>query len=319
MKHISVVIILILIPIYVLSVFVTFVFAPTTNYEIEEIKKQNTKITFVGDMMFDRYVRDKAEQNGYDAIFNNIKNVFHESDVLVGNLEGPITTFTPVSRPLDRSVNHYRFTFATSVAPALVSSGFNAIFLANNHIQNFGKDGYEQTKKILTENKIGFFGSPDDSYTPWRYATGTKHVVMYAFDTWHARDVETITQKITDEPNEYFVVVYAHWGDEYESEPNAGQIDIAHQFIDSGADIVIGSHSHVIQSKENYKGKWIYYSLGNFVFDQYFNDVVTCGAVITIEIKDDNTYTVNENFSELRRDGTTKVSTCMKEVPLKKE
>jgi poly-gamma-glutamate synthesis protein (capsule biosynthesis protein) len=104
--------------------------------------------------------------------------------------------------------------------------------------------------------------------------------------------------------------VYAHWGDEYEKKPNSGQREFAHRLVDAGADLVIGSHPHVVQTKELYNDKWIYYSLGNFVFDQYFNDSVRCGAVVTVSLNPDLSYTTEEYFVELVRDGTTKRSDC---------
>jgi poly-gamma-glutamate synthesis protein (capsule biosynthesis protein) len=300
----------------VLGAFVSFVFAPTREYKIEEIRKDVLDIVFVGDMMFDRYVRIKAETNGYGAIFEDVEDAFTDSDLLVGNLEGPITTFTPVSKPNGSGIDHYRFTFATTVAKTLKDVGFSTVFLANNHIQNFGAEGITQTKENLKTWDVDYFGAPDEPYEPYRFASGSQQIVMYAFDTWHSRDVSILQNKIKDEKEDTFVIVYTHWGDEYVTVPNKGQIEIAHTFVDAGADFVVGSHPHVVQSKEFYKDKWIYYSLGNFVFDQYFNKNVICGAMTRITIEEDNSYTVSETFTELHRDGTTRKSTCLTEVPL---
>ena len=111
-----------------------------------------------------------------------------------------------------------------------------------------------------------------------------------------------------------YTVVYTHWGDEYELIPNGGQIDLAHQFVDSGADIVIGTHPHVIQSKEVYKGAYIYYSLGNFIFDQYFNEDVRCGAVITFNLDEEGIISVEEEFIYLDPVKISSFSNCRAQV-----
>ncbi len=295
------------IPFYVVGSFVSYMFTPKND--VQE-KSDVVTVSFVGDMMFDRYVREQAEKNGYDDIFSKTLPLFLNTDVLLGNLEGPITNFKTVSDWRNVDANHYKFTFATSVAKTLSNVGFNVVFLSNNHILNFGTKGLSQTKQWLTENDVAYVGAPDEAYTPWRYATGTTKIAVYAFDMWYSRDVDKIVSKIKSESNDTFVIVYAHWGDEYEKRPNVGQVKIAHRFIDVGADFVVGSHPHVVQTKEYYNGKWIYYSLGNFVFDQYFSGDVMCGGVVSVSIKPNMSYEVKESFAKLLRDGTTEKSDC---------
>lgn len=316
MRHISTGLIVAGIPLYVLFAFVADVFAPTNVPDSPP--EETLRISFVGDMMFDRYVRAKATKHGYDAVMRNTAPLFEETTILIGNLEGPITDFPPVSDWKDTGPNHYRFTFATTVAETLHNTGFSAVSLANNHILNFGDVGFEQTKHWLTEHKVGYFGGHDTLYEPWRYASGSVSVAVFAFDPWYARDAEELSHRISLESDNSFVVVYAHWGDEYEPTPNGGQKELAKQFVDAGADVVVGSHPHVVQTKEEYKGKWVYYSLGNFVFDQYFNDAVQCGAVITLTVEKDGRYDVAERFITLARDGTTEIGSCMEHVPLEK-
>jgi poly-gamma-glutamate synthesis protein (capsule biosynthesis protein) len=80
------------------------------------------------------------------------------------------------------------------------------------------------------------------------------------------------------------VIVYPHWGPEYELFPSSNQVLLARQFIDAGADIVLGAHPHVVQPIEVYKGKLIVYSLGNFVFDQQFSNAVKNGLGVGLVI-----------------------------------
>lgn len=308
------VVIFLLVPLYVLGVFAFHTFIPRSSKE-EAVQQQSLQLLFVGDMMFDRYIRERHHGTDYVQVLENTYNLFTGHDVVVGNLEGPITTFASVSDWRDGSPNHFKFTFATSVAQTLRTAGFTEVSLANNHTLNFGNEGLTQTKKWLSQNGLRHFGSPDERYEPLRFASSTPQITLYAFDSWYANDIEIIEKKIQSEATSTFVVVYAHWGDEHESKPNAGQKEFAHRFVDAGADFIVGSHPHVIQSKELYKDVWIYYSLGNFVFDQYFNREVTCGAVISLSLHEDLQYDITEHFIELERDGTTKISTCLEQVP----
>lgn len=73
-----------------------------------------------------------------------------------------------------------------------------------------------------------------------------------------------------------------HWGEEYSTKPNELQKKLAHSFIDAGADMVIGAHPHVVQTNEIYKGKHIYYSLGNYIFDQWFRPEVKKGLGVEV-------------------------------------
>ena len=91
------------------------------------------------------------------------------------------------------------------------------------------------------------------------------------------------------------VILYAHWGIEYDSALNGVIKNLAHEFINAGADLIIGAHPHVIQSVEEYQGKKIYYSLGNFVFDQYFSEAVRQGLAVIVKI---NNQTKQLDFEE---------------------
>lgn len=316
MHHIPSLAAILLVPIYVLGVFAFDVFIPNTPEETPQ--NQSVQLSFVGDMMFDRYVRERHDSTDYASVLGSVLPLFAGSDVVIGNLEGPITTFAPVSDWRDGGPNHYKFTFATSVASTLRTAGFTGVSLANNHSMNFGSEGLVQTKHWLTQNNLRYLGAPDELYVPLRSASSTPHIALYAFDPWYAKDAGALEEQLRTEPEDTFVVVYAHWGDEYDKTPNAGQKEFAHRFIDAGADFVVGSHPHVIQTKELYNDKWIYYSLGNFVFDQYFNKDVTCGAVLTLTLDEALHYEINERFIELARDGTTKMSDCAERVAQEK-
>lgn len=99
---------------------------------------------------------------------------------------------------------------------------------------------------------------------------------------YDAGTMEVVTEITALRPACYRVVVFAHWGDEYTPVANAQQIAAAHSFVDAGADLVIGAHPHVVQNVEVYKGKAIFYSLGNFMFDQDFSWATTHGLAVRV-------------------------------------
>lgn len=273
------------------------------------------RLIFVGDMMFDRYIRQKAEENGYEAILKGFKETFQNADFVVGNLEGPITSYNSISKYTRFGDNgHFSFTFDPYVAKILKEFNIHVLDLGNNHIQNFGMEGIEETRKYLNEENLSYFGDPHGA----KSILYTVQDTTFAFISFNQFGQDSVEQTVHDinKTDADFVIVFAHWGNEYETIPNQFQVDAAHAFIDNGADLVIGAHPHVIQSKEYYKGKYIYYSLGNFVFDQYFQDDVLCGLVLHVEAKKDKELILRETFSKLEKNGTTVPSTCMSEVPV---
>jgi poly-gamma-glutamate synthesis protein (capsule biosynthesis protein) len=303
---------LILIPLYVVIVMFLHMLTPPPVVTAVDA----AELVFVGDMMFDRYIRERAEISGYTSVLAKTKTLYSDADLLIGNLEGPITSFEPVADWRRGGAQHYTFTFATTVATSLAQDGFDAVLLSNNHTLDFGTDGANQTLELLAEAGIGYAGAPQAVYTPWRSTLNGVPVALFAYSTRFTDDTDELVGRIRGVPADTFVVVYAHWGDEYESIPNRGQRDLARRFIDAGAHLVVGAHPHVVQSKEQYNGAWIYYSLGNYVFDQYFSDAVRCGLVLSVDVAPDLTYTTSESFVELARDGTTVPSTCMDTVPV---
>jgi len=318
MSHRTTRFIIVGVPLYVFFAFSTHALAPIWErvvHRTPEPVPQPITLTFVGDMMFDRFIREKATVHGYDAILADTRTLFASSTYVFGNLEGPITSFAPVSDYRDGGPNHYRFTFATATAPLLADYRFGAVTLSNNHILNFGSEGLAQTKEWLLRSGVGYVGAPDDPYTPWRTATSGYSIAVYAYSPWHTDSTDTLLARIASESGSTTVVVLAHWGEEYDSQPNAQEIALAHRLVDAGADLIVGSHPHVVQHKEHYAGVPIYYSLGNFVFDQYFSPAVRCGAVVSYTLLPDSTATTTEAFIDLSQNSTTRPGTCLTTVP----
>jgi poly-gamma-glutamate synthesis protein (capsule biosynthesis protein) len=242
-------------------------------------------------MMFDRGVRVQADKIGYENIFGPATTSIQNHDITIANLEGPITSFKSKLVNLSgKAIPGFQFTFDNKTAPALKNVGIDIVSLANNHTDNFGQEGLKQTRNILSENDIKYFGSPTNN--PEYMATTTcVNDICIGIIGWHEfsyKNDEFVLSKIKEmRPIVDYLVVYPHWGTEYQTKPNKKQIQLAHDWIDAGADGVIGHHPHVVQSVEIYKDKYIFYSLGNFIFDQYFSFNTTHGIGVSVEIYKD--------------------------------
>lgn len=275
-------------------------------------------IAFVGDMMFDRHIRELAngQEDGYDYLLEEMTDTLNSFDVVVANLEGPVTSYPTKATYNQSDPNHYVFTFSPEIVSTLKKNNIRAVNLGNNHIHNFGEGGIRQTTDFLEKDGIGYFGGPVEKDVLVG-EIGDISIGFVSFNQFLNPDKEKTLEDIQSiEDNTNFIVVYTHWGEEYEEAPNVYQRELAHSFIDAGADVVIGSHPHVVQQKEEYMGKMIYYSLGNFVFDQYFNEEVRCGGLVVLKIvKDKEDYSIQEFFTYLNSTGQTTLSSCKDSIP----
>lgn len=253
-------------------------------------KAKDIHILFGGDLMLDRSIRSIANKNGYDYILSNLTDFFINKDLVVLNLEGPITSNKSVSiNSKIGSTSNYIFTFEPIVTDTLLRNNIKLVNIGNNHMLNMGISGLAETKDNLFKNDISYFGNIDmgESYV---YKTDIDGIEL-SFINYNEfiNDGLTTTMDQIEKANETdFIIVYAHWGQEYVKTATMNQVSLAHQFIDAGADLVIGTHPHVIQNSEVYKDKYIYYSLGNFVFDQYFSPDTKKGLLVDMIINTSN-------------------------------
>jgi gamma-polyglutamate biosynthesis protein CapA len=252
--------------------------------------KKGGSMLFVGDMMFDRTIRSVAEVRGGDHFFSCVADYARGFDAVVGNLEGPITANPSVSRttrPGDDG--NTTFTFPTSTAGLLARSGVTVVSLANNHILDFGRAGVGETRANLRSAEVGYFGDPlDPSGKSLVVDVGGLRVALVGFNAFLGVDSVkgTVAEIARVLPSVDYAIVFAHWGDEYVP-ANDFQKAAARAFVDAGAHAVIGAHPHVIQESESYKGASIYYSLGNFIFDQYWDESVRKGMVLEVLVGQD--------------------------------
>src|SRR3989344_1126771 len=266
------------------------------NYErspvLEPLKpiEERATILFGGDLMFDRSIRLAMEAHGDDYIFSCIRDLLLGADLVVANLEGPITSHP--ARSIGSKVGgagNYTFTFPTSTAELLARHNIRVVNIGNNHILNFGREGVDETKQWLASAGVAYFGAPDPAEVS-RIERVALRGIPFSFVNWNDWDT-TFAERVVAQTRDGVeagrtVVVFAHWGEEYVSPPRRVR-ELAHSFVDAGASLVIGTHPHVVQEHEFYlpagkagEGVPIYYSLGNFVFDQYWDESVRRGLLV---------------------------------------
>jgi gamma-polyglutamate biosynthesis protein CapA len=274
-----------------------------------------------GDLMFDRHIRTKAEVQGYyDFIFDRELGEFlNSADYASANLEGPITQEKSVSQySSPGGPGNYTFTFSPEIIPVLQKNNLSILNLGNNHILNFGQRGLDSTQQYLEQAKLAFFGDVGAGEEWQRYYVLEHFGQKIAFISYN-QFVAGAKNKTLSDLNEAqnqgasLILLFAHWGNEYVPVANQTIVDLAHEFIEAGADLIIGGHPHVVQNKEIYQDKTIYYSLGNFVFDQYFSAETQEGLLLKIDFIFDPdtekwTYQIFEQAIRMSKDGITRLS-----------
>jgi len=249
---------------------------------VEKEEEPLEKVVFVGDMMFDRGVEDYMQATSFSYPMEMIRGFLDRFDFSVGNLEGPIN-----EKPKEFSDESLTFSFDKRIIDSLKLGNFKVLSLANNHTLNMERTGLAETKEILEESGISYTGDPIDCDVDYAYQRDG--MTFYALNVTYPSNCSN--KKIAEQIEgirfynpETFLVVLVHWGEEYKTVNSKNQEDLAHKMIDAGTDLVIGGHPHVVQNIELYNNKLIFYSLGNFIFDQYFSKETQEGLGVGVEI-----------------------------------
>lgn len=236
-----------------------------------EPKEEIIEITTAGDCtlgadtnfgyngQFDWWFKNKAKSN-YGYFFEKVKYLFENDDYSYVNLEGTLTTSKMKTK------KRFNFKGDPKYTNILISGNIEGVNIANNHSNDYGTVGYNDTKKYLEEAGIDYFGH--DSVVIKEIKGKKIALVGYTgVGLWvdKDKDMANTIKKLKNDGVD-IVIANFHWGIEYSYSVTSVQRKRAHLAIDSGADIVIGSHPHCLQGMEKYKGKYIVYSLGNFIF-----------------------------------------------------
>lgn len=258
-------------------------------FKDKNVCKDNiTFLAAVGDIMVEGGAQKTLieDENGLKKVFGTTLPVLQSNDIMIGNLEGAVTE----SRK--RIYKSYTFKFHKEVLPALKKAGFNYFMQTNNHCYDYGEEGFKDTLAALKEYGIPTSGAGYTAEEAKKFYHTTVNGTNFAIISCGAFPIERTgfngekTATATDtragilwqneelfenikkeKASGNFVIVNVHGGFEYRHKPHQLQRDLYEKFVDCGADLVFGSHPHVIQPTEWYKGKLIVYSLGNFIFN----------------------------------------------------
>lgn len=291
---------------------------PSFGAEVEYVRKapvwvppSEVRVLFAGDVMLDRSIRAVMEKEGDDFIFSCLGDTLASADVTVVNLEGPITEHDSKSvGSLVGDINNTKFTFASTSAALLRRQGVDAVSIANNHAQDFGRAGVRSTMRFLENAGVRHFGDPLAEGVAYFEENGVSLALIgynqfqdFSEGEWYG-STTTVEKIRAARARGSIPIVFAHWGQEY-APAGAAAKSRAREWIDAGAEFVVGAHPHVVQEHEVYAGKHIYYSLGNFIFDQYWEDTVREGLLVEVTFSAKGVVRVGEIPTYLERDRRT--------------
>lgn len=255
---------------------------PQAEKEPETVK--NATLIFAGDVYFSDYVLASYDQSGIQGVLaKNLRKELKKADLAMVNNEFPYST-----RGVQAPDKQFTFRVHPSYVSILSDAGVDLVTLANNHVLDYGTDALSDTFQTLDDAGIAYAGAGKSLKRAAKLIRKKVNGHTFGFlaasrvfpdISWNienaqpgvlsAYDPARLLAAVQDARSQCdFLCVYVHWGIERNTTPEEYQISMAHALIDAGADAVIGAHPHVLQGVEYYKGKPVFYSLGNFIFYQ---------------------------------------------------
>lgn len=237
--------------------------------ETPEVQETTITISAAGDCTLgtdEGFNYKRSFKGKYDAVqdpayfFQNVQPVFAQDDLTIVNMEGTLTEETT------REPKQFAFKGDAEYAKILTAGAVETANLANNHSFDYGKKSYEDTITALEAEGISSFGYERTAVMDIK---GVKVGLAGVYElAEHIDCKQDLLDNIASlkEQGAQIIIVSFHWGQEKENVPSDVQVELAHAAVDNGADLVLGHHPHVLQGIEEYKGKNIVYSLGNFCF-----------------------------------------------------
>ncbi len=259
-----------------------FFISCSSSKEQEIISENELVLIFTGDVLLDRGVRPYAEREGVQALFAGVDSIFRQADAVIINLECPLTKIvTPVNK-------HFVFRGEPMWAEGLRAAGITHAAMANNHTYDQGRQGLLSTYNHLKAagiEPLGFGYTKKERIQPVIIRKGATEVALFnsvplPLENWYDLDdrpgiCQASASTLADAIQSYHashpfskIIAVLHWGVEFQSVPSLQQHIDAQILLKAGADAIVGHHPHVVQSLKNVYGKPVFYSLGNFVFDQ---------------------------------------------------
>ena len=270
---------------------------------------KNVSLSFVGDIYVSPMMYEHYQASGISGVISpKIQDIFHSVDIAAADHE-----YVCGDLPETYKVDYQQYTFLTPTAREgiLKDFSFDVMTLANNHMMDYGTEGLLSTIEEVKAQGIEVIGGGKNlrqamaSYI--KEVNGKKIAILAATRVvpqidWYAQNnkaglmttyeqtdrfgmlMNEITRLKAEEKCD-IVIVYVHWGNDSDKTILSSQVTLGHGYIDAGADIVIGNHTHVLQGMEFYQGKLICYGISNFLFGSYHSDTM----VLTLEIDEKNT------------------------------
>lgn len=259
----------------------------TSPFPLPLIPNQSSTTTIIatGDVMLGRSVNHQIQRRqDPNWPFQEVAGFLSSADITLINLENPLLDPCPIT---DTGLV---FCAPTNSVSGLVSAGIDVVNTANNHALDYSQEGYLSTLRTLQdaglkpsdENNLAIITRDQTKFG----FLGFNRIKQFASQSLLS-DEEITTRIKQADPQVDVLLISFHWGNEYQVKPSSAQVQLGHQAINSGADIIIGHHPHVTQPVEEYQGKPIFYSLGNFIFDQMWSTATTKGEIAVLTFQGD--------------------------------
>ena len=264
---------------------------------LARFEKESIRMVAGGDVIPARGVEIPMAKNGWGVVFTNLQKVFSKADIAFCNWESPISS-RGVQNP-----KAYVFRTPPEALPEIDKLGLDVVSLANNHSLDYGLQALKDTMMFFRWINVAIAGygtNREMSRSPARVARGGRVFGFSAYSYWHDSDchfdtgrpgyaipqADIISNEVAAMKQQVdALVVSLHSGTEYQPVPDPDVVRFARRAIAGGAMAVIGHHPHWFQGYEIYNGKPIFYSLGNLVFDQDWNDDVRSGYLVELGIR----------------------------------
>ena len=270
---------------------------PVAQEPEPEPEEPKVSLIFTGDVLLSDYVLRNYNNSGISGVLDDrMLRKLTSADILAVNHEFPFST-----RGTKAPDKQYTFRVDPKYVSIINEMGVDVAGLANNHVLDFGKDALSDTFDTLDDAGVEYIGAGDSFERESQLCVIEKEGMKFGFlaasrvipvVSWDVHnqtpgvfttyDPTDLIQKIKESKEECdYLFVMVHWGQEHTTNLREYEQPMAHQFIDAGADAVIGAHPHVLQGVESYNGKMIYYSLGNFIFNETIDRTAAVKIIAT--------------------------------------
>jgi len=264
-----------------------------------EKREDLIELVAVGDIMLSRTVEERTEVFGTSYPLEAVVGLLRGADIAIGNLESPLSVR---GEPLQK---RFLFRAHPRLAEALAWAGIDVVNLANNHQLDYGEEGFVQTLEALREAGVAHVGaglSYEEAHAPLVWEAKDRRIAFlaYAAGRWEGsfelptRELISFAERATIREDVQrageladLVVVVMHLGTEYQLYPDEEQLAVSRAAIEAGACLVIGHHPHVVQDVEPYRGGFVAYSLGDFIFDIDVGEGARYGSILRVLLGED--------------------------------